>query len=143
MAAYGPRLMGGIDRVGISNFVSFLTNTSGYRQALRRAEYGDETDPLMRAFLENISPIRRAAQLTRPLLIFQGRNDPRVPVSESRQMVDEITATGGQVWYLEAADEGHGITRKANERIYLATVSLFLTELLARSAPSSIPGGGE
>ena len=143
MAAYGPRLMGGIDRVGISNFVSFLSNTSGYRQALRRAEYGDEREPQMREFLENISPTRRAAQLTRPLLIFQGRNDPRVPASESRQMVDEITAGGGQVWYLEAGDEGHGIRRKANQRIYLAAVSYFLTGLLDGFAGSAAPAGSE
>jgi dipeptidyl aminopeptidase/acylaminoacyl peptidase len=132
LAAYPERLMGGIDRVGISNFVSFLENTSDYRRALRRAEYGDETDPGMRQFLKEISPTGQAARLTKPLLVFQGRNDPRVPVSESRQMVAEIERAGGEVWYLEAQDEGHGIRRKDNQKIYLAVVSYFLSELLQR-----------
>ena len=132
LIAHGERLMGGIDRVGISNFVSFLENTSDYRRALRRAEYGDETDPAMREFLNTISPTRNAGRINKPVLIFQGRNDPRVPVTESRQMVAEIGAAGGEVWYLEAQDEGHGIRRKANERLYLAAVTVFLRDLLSR-----------
>ena len=130
LIAYGERLLGGIDRVGISNFVTFLENTSDYRRDLRRAEYGDETDPEMRAFLDAISPTRQAHRIVKPLLIFQGRNDPRVPVTESRQMVAEIEAGGGQVWYMEAADEGHGIRRKANQRMYYAAVVTFLRHLL-------------
>src|SRR6185312_9863632 len=57
LAAYSDRLRGGVDVVGISNFVSFLASTAAYRQDLRRAEYGDERDPKMRAFLERISPL--------------------------------------------------------------------------------------
>jgi dipeptidyl aminopeptidase/acylaminoacyl peptidase len=131
LVAHGERLLGGIDRVGISNFVTFLENTSDYRRGLRRAEYGDETDPHMRKFLESISPARQARRISKPLLVFQGLNDPRVPVSESRQMVAEIEAAGGEVWYLEAADEGHGIRRKANQRLYYAAVTAFLRRLLA------------
>ncbi len=133
LARYSDRLLGGIDRVGISNFVSFLENTSDYRRALRRAEYGDETDPAMRAFLESISPTRQVDRLTSPLLIFQGRNDPRVPASESRQMVAQIEKAGGEIWYMEAQNEGHGIRRKANQRLYLAAVSYFLEQLLKRA----------
>ncbi len=61
MVNYSDRLAGGIDVVGISNFVTFLTNTSAYRRDLRRAEYGDERDPKMRALLTNISPMNNAA----------------------------------------------------------------------------------
>ncbi len=132
LIAHGERLLGGIDRVGISNFVSFLENTSDYRRDLRRAEYGDERDPQMRTFLDEISPMGQARRIAKPLLIFQGRNDPRVPVTESRQMVAEIQAAGGEVWYMEAADEGHGIRRKANQRMYYAVVVTFLRELLER-----------
>ena len=61
LAAYNDRLRGGIDVVGISNFVTFLTSTSAYRRDLRRAEYGDERDPRMRGFLSRISPLTNAA----------------------------------------------------------------------------------
>ncbi len=132
LIAHGERLLGGIDRVGISNFVTFLEHTSDYRRDLRRAEYGDERDPQMRTFLDEISPMGQARRIAKPLLIFQGRNDPRVPVTESRQMVAEIQAAGGEVWYMEAADEGHGIRRKANQRMYYAVVVAFLRELLER-----------
>ena len=56
-AAYNDRLAGAIDIVGISNFNTFLKNTEGYRRDLRRAEYGDERDPKMRACFERISPL--------------------------------------------------------------------------------------
>ncbi|MEE8308639.1 MAG: S9 family peptidase [Gammaproteobacteria bacterium] len=127
---YSDRLLGGIDRVGISNFVTFLENTSPYRQELRRAEYGDERDPEMRRFLESIAPLNHVDRIGKPLLVLQGANDPRVPQSESEQMVTTIRNNGGEVWYLLALNEGHGLRRKANQRVYLETVGRFLTHLI-------------
>jgi dipeptidyl aminopeptidase/acylaminoacyl peptidase len=129
LAAYGDRLKGGIDEVGISNFVSFLENTAPYRRDLRRAEYGDERDPKMRAFLNQISPINKVALIRRPLLVVEGLNDPRVPPMESQQIVWRMRSKGGEVWYLAAKDEGHGFRKKANQDVYLETVSLFLNEM--------------
>jgi dipeptidyl aminopeptidase/acylaminoacyl peptidase len=129
LAAYSDRLRGGIDIVGISNFVTFLTNTSGYRRDLRRAEYGDEREPRMRAFLTRASPLNNAKAIRRPLLVVQGLNDPRVPASESEQMVRSIRAAGGEVWYLGAKDEGHGFRKKSNRDFYLATAAMFLERL--------------
>lgn len=103
---YGDRLRGGIDIVGISNFVTFLNNTSGYRRDLRRAEYGDERDPAMRTFLQRISPLNRAETIRKPLLVVQGLNDPRVPASESAQLVARVRGGGGEVWYLAARTRG-------------------------------------
>ena len=99
LAAYSDRLRGGIDVSGISNFVSFLGSTSPYRRDLRREEYGDERDPKMRVFLNRISPLNNSAQIRRPLLVVQGLNDPRVPATESQQMVYRIRAKGGEAWY--------------------------------------------
>jgi len=59
----------------------------------------------------------------------QGLNDPRVPASESQQMVWRIRGKGGQVWYLAAKDEGHGFRRKANRDVYLETTAMFLNNL--------------
>jgi dipeptidyl aminopeptidase/acylaminoacyl peptidase len=131
LAAYGDRLRGGIDVVGISNFVTFLSNTSAYRRDQRRVEYGDERDPGMRALLTRISPLNNATAIRRPLLVVQGLNDPRVPASESEQMVARIRSRGGEVWYLAAKDEGHGFRKKPNRDFYLATAAAFL-ERLAR-----------
>ena len=127
---YGDRLVAGVERVGISNFVTFLENTQPYRQDLRRAEYGDERDPDMRAFLESISPLNRVAEIDTPLLISQGLNDPRVPASESAQIVAALKERGVPVWYVLANNEGHGFRRKAN-RDYLTAVTVeFLRERL-------------
>jgi dipeptidyl aminopeptidase/acylaminoacyl peptidase len=128
---FGDRLRGGIDMVGISSFVTFLESTSAYRRDLRRPEYGDERLPRMRAYLQRISPLTNAARISRPLLVVQGLNDPRVPASESQQMVAKIRARGGEVWYLAAKDEGHGFRKKANRDFYQRTVVTFLQKQLA------------
>jgi dipeptidyl aminopeptidase/acylaminoacyl peptidase len=129
LASYSDRLRGGIDVVGISNFNTFLNNTSPYRQDLRRAEYGDERDPRMRAFFSRISPFNNTMSIRRPLLVVQGLNDPRVPASESEQMVARVRANGGEAWYLAAKDEGHGFRKKSNRDFYLETVAAFLQKL--------------
>ena len=126
---YSDRLAGGIDIVGISNFVTFLQNTSAYRKDLRRVEYGDERDPKMRAFLQQISPLTNASAIRKPLLVVQGLNDPRVPASESAQMVQKLRQNGVAVSYLAAKDEGHGFRKKGNRDAYLAAVVQFLREL--------------
>jgi dipeptidyl aminopeptidase/acylaminoacyl peptidase len=126
MVNFGDRLRGGIDVVGISNFVTFLESTSAYRRALRRPEYGDERLPKMRAYLQRISPLTNAARISKPLLVVQGLNDPRVPASESQQMVAKIRARGGEVWYLAARDEGHGFKKKPNRDFYQKTIVAFL-----------------
>ncbi len=126
---YNDRLAGGVDVVGISNFVTFLENTAPYRKDVRRPEYGDERDPEMRAFLEKISPLNNAKAITKPLFIIQGLNDPRVPASEADQMKEIVRSNGGEVWYLGAKDEGHGFRKKKNRDFQTAAQTLFLKEL--------------
>ena len=130
MTHYNERLMAGIDIVGISHFVTFLTNTQDYRRDLRRVEYGDERIPEMRAFMEKIAPLNNAAKITKPMFIIQGLNDPRVPASEAEQMVAKIRANGGEVWYLAAKDEGHGFRKKANRDFQSAATVMFLRRTL-------------
>jgi dipeptidyl aminopeptidase/acylaminoacyl peptidase len=126
---YSDRLRGGVDVSGIADFVSFLTNTAPYRQDQRRAEYGDERDLEMRGFLRRISPLTNADRITRPLLVVHGKNDPRVPLSEADQIVNKLRARGGEVWYLLAADEGHGYRKKQNRDAYYETFAQFLMML--------------
>jgi len=130
MTHYNDRLRCGLDVVGISNFVTFLENTQGYRRDLRRVEYGDEREPRMREFLTKISPTTNASKITKPMLIVQGKNDPRVPVTEATQMVASIRRNQGPVWYLEASDEGHGFAKKKNRDIEFAARVLFIQKYL-------------
>ncbi|HEV7359350.1 MAG TPA: S9 family peptidase [Steroidobacteraceae bacterium] len=129
MVNYSDRLRGGIDVSGIADFVSFLTNTAPYRQNQRRAEYGDERDLEVRAFLRRISPLTSADRISRPLLVVHGKNDPRVPLSEAEQIVNKLRARGTEVWYLLAADEGHGYRKKLNRDAYYETCAQFLMTL--------------
>ncbi len=123
---FGDRLRAGVERVGISNFVTFLKNTQGYRRDLRRAEYGDERDPDMRAFLQGISPLNQVGRIALPMLIAQGLNDPRVPASESEQIVAALRERDVPVWYVLARDEGHGFRKKVNRDYLMAATALFL-----------------
>jgi dipeptidyl aminopeptidase/acylaminoacyl peptidase len=127
---FADRIAGGISTVGISNFVSFLENTESYRRDLRRSEYGDERDPQMRAFLESISPLNHVERITQPLLVVQGRNDPRVPWTESEQIVRRLQARGVEVGYLLADNEGHGFARRENADYYFGAVVQFLDRTL-------------
>jgi dipeptidyl aminopeptidase/acylaminoacyl peptidase len=129
MTHFNDRLRGGIDIVGISNFVTFLESTAEYRRDLRRPEYGDERDPKMREFLQQISPLNNVGKIAKPMLIVQGQNDPRVPVTESEQMVAKIRANGGEVWYLVGLNEGHGFAKRDNIDYYQWAVALFLEKL--------------
>ncbi|WP_293413576.1 prolyl oligopeptidase family serine peptidase [Piscinibacter sp.] len=118
--------------MGISNFVTFLRNTESYRRDLRRVEYGDEREPAMRAFLERISPLTNAERITKPLLVVQGRNDPRVPYTEAEQIVEKVRANGTPVWYLRAENEGHGFRRKENADFQFYVTTLFLQQTLLK-----------
>ena len=130
MIRFAQSIRAGIDLVGISNFLTFLETTRPYRRDLRRAEYGDERKPQIRAFLGRISPLRQASRIKAPLLVVQGANDPRVPVTESEQLVKEVRENGGEVWYLLANNEGHGFRRKPNRDFYQSVVAEFLNRHL-------------
>ena len=129
---YSDRLAAGLERVGISNFVTFLRNTQAYRRDLRRVEYGDERIPEMREFLESIAPLNQVHKIRKPLMVSQGQNDPRVPASESEQIVAALRGADIPVWYVLALDEGHGFYKKPNADYNAAASALFLQRFLLR-----------
>jgi dipeptidyl aminopeptidase/acylaminoacyl peptidase len=129
LANYGDRLVGGVELAGIADLVSFLADTAPYAQALGRAEYGDERDPDMRAYLRRISPLTNADRISHPLLVVHGKNDPRVPLAEAREIVFRLRSRGGEVWFLEATDEGHGFRKQQNREAYYRTFAQFLKSL--------------
>ena len=136
---YGNRLRAAVDVVGISNFNTFLKNTESYRRDLRRAEYGDERLPEIAAFFEKTAPLNNAAKIVTPLFVIQGGNDPRVPRTESEQMVARVKQNGTPVWYLMARDEGHGFAKKGNQDFQFYATLLFVRQYLlgGDAAPSS------
>ncbi|MGM0711506.1 S9 family peptidase [Brevibacillus parabrevis] len=106
----------GVDIVGISHFGTFLKNTGEWRRKLREVEYGylGEDDD----FFEEIAPLNHSAKIKAPLLVFHGRNDTRVPVSEAEQLVADMQGRGQQVALHVFEDEGH-FTEKLDNHITL------------------------
>jgi dipeptidyl aminopeptidase/acylaminoacyl peptidase len=129
MTHFNDRFRCAVDVVGISSWVTFLEHTEAYRRDLRRVEYGDERDPDMRRFLESISPIEHVGNITKPMFIEAGGNDPRVPYTEGQQMTAALRARGVPVWYLLAADEGHGFAKKSNRDFQFAVTVMFYSEV--------------
>jgi dipeptidyl aminopeptidase/acylaminoacyl peptidase len=136
-AAFFPlRIRAAVDVVGVSSLTTLLANTSAYRQDLRRAEYGDERIPEVRAVLERISPLNKADAIEAALFVQQGKNDPRVPMSEAEQIVKAVRGRGKDVWYLLALNEGHGFKKRENQDFAFAASVLFFQEKLV--GPSSV-----
>jgi len=140
---YSDKIRCALDVVGPSNLATFLEHTQPYRQDLRRAEYGDERDPDMRAFLEKIAPAKNADKIRKPLYVVQGKNDPRVPASESIQMVQAIRESGTPVWFLMANDEGHGFGKKKNSDYLFYTqiefMKMYLLDQMSVSPATNSP----
>src|SRR5580704_2134163 len=128
---YSDRLRAGVDIVGVASFNTMLKTTSAYRQDLRRAEYGDERDPKMRAFFTRTDPLNNAGNIHSALLVAHGRNDPRVPFTEAQQIVAKVRGNGRTVWTIYAANEGHGFQKKANRDYLNAAIAMFLRQNLA------------
>jgi dipeptidyl aminopeptidase/acylaminoacyl peptidase len=128
---YSDRIRGTISESGISNLASFVERTEGWRRGLQRSEFGDERDPKTREFLERVAPLNNAQKITKPLLIIQGQNDPRVPLAEAEKIV---AATKGRipVWYVLARNEGHGFVQKSNRDYRTYATILFVKEFLLK-----------
>ena len=129
---YSDRIRCSVDIVGMSNLVTFLEHTEAYRRDLRRVEYGDEREPKMREFLERIAPMNNIEKIKKPMFVIAGKNDPRVPVSESQQVADALKKQSTPVWLLIAKDEGHGYRKKGNQDFQFYATVEFLREYLLK-----------
>jgi len=118
----------GVDIVGISNFVTFLKNTAAWRRSLRESEYGSLEHDL--ETLERVSPIHKIDKIVAPLMIIQGDNDERVPLSESIQMYEKLKEKGLQVELMRFADEGHGLAKLNNKIKAYSRVIQWLQEIV-------------
>ena len=116
----------GVDFVGIANWVTFLENTGDWRRSHREAEYGSLADD--RELLEAISPIHSVEEISCPLFVQHGENDPRVPVGEARQIADELAERGVPVETCLFDDEGHHTTKLDNRIEQFERIGAFLDE---------------
>lgn len=119
----------GASVVGMSNLVTFLENTAAYRRSLRTTEYGDPDQD--REALIALSPITYVDRVCGPLLVIQGANDPRVPVGEAVQIHEALTARNVECNLIVFPDEGHGMTKRANQVTALGQVLDFFGRHLA------------
>jgi dipeptidyl aminopeptidase/acylaminoacyl peptidase len=117
-----------VDTVGISNWESFLKNTSGYRRRQREVEYGRLDRDI--DFLRSISPIAKIDRIRAPLFVIAGRNDPRVPWTEGQQMVDALRKRGATVEWKVYDDEGHGVSKLKNRLELYPLVADFLDKYM-------------
>lgn len=121
----------GVDIVGISHFRTFLENTGEWRRKLREAEYGSLAEDS--EFFEEIAPLNHSARINVPLLVFHGRNDTRVPVSEAEQLVADMKERGQLVDLHIFEDEGHMTEKLENHITMNHKISEFFLHHLANS----------
>lgn len=105
----------GINIFGVTNWVRTLESIPPYWEAFRKSLYDELGDPSTdKERLHNISPVFFGQNVKKPVLVVQGKNDPRVLKIESDDMVESIRSGGTYVDYLVFDDEGHGFSKKAN-----------------------------
>jgi dipeptidyl aminopeptidase/acylaminoacyl peptidase len=127
---YNDKICCTLPIVGPSNLVTLLEHTEAYRRDLRRVEYGDERDPKIREYLEKTAPLNNSEKIRKPVFAVVGKNDPRVPWTESRQMLDKLKGNGITTWFLMANDEGHGYAKKKNQDFQFYATVMFVRQFL-------------
>ncbi|MCA1592974.1 MAG: S9 family peptidase [Acidobacteria bacterium] len=129
----------GVDLFGVSNWVRTLQSIPPYWESFRKSLYREIGDPSTELEkLRAASPLFHADKITRPLIVLQGKNDPRVIKPESDEIVENIKRRNGTVEYVVFDNEGHGFTKKANEiRAYKAILD-FLDKYLKGSGSAPL-----
>lgn len=121
----------GVDLFGVANWIRTLESIPPYWEPFRKALYKEVGDPVKdRQFLMDTSPLYHADKITKPLMVLQGKNDPRVIKPESDDIVAAIQKKGGIVEYVVFDNEGHGFTKKENEIKGYSAILVFLDKYL-------------
>jgi dipeptidyl aminopeptidase/acylaminoacyl peptidase len=122
----------GVDLVGVANMTTFLRSTSGVIREIFKLEFGDVDKDA--AFLATISPIEQVDRITKPLFVYAGANDPRVPRPESDQIVRALRERKVPVEYMVADNEGHSMARRENQIAFYSRSAAFLEKQMAEPA---------
>lgn len=124
----------GVNIFGVSNWLRTLQNTPPWWESFKQALFKEMGDPAKdEAMLREISPVFHANKITKPLLVLQGANDPRVLKAESDDIVAAVKQKGVPVEYIVFDDEGHGFTKKKNQLVgYQKTLEFLDRHLKSR-----------
>jgi dipeptidyl aminopeptidase/acylaminoacyl peptidase len=112
-ARHADRFQAFVDIFGPSNLITFASAVPEFWKPLMKQWLGDPEEDRERLVAD--SPITYLDQMTRPMLVIQGANDPRVVKAESDQIVEALKGRGAEVDYIVFDDEGHGFMHKENE----------------------------
>jgi dipeptidyl aminopeptidase/acylaminoacyl peptidase len=129
MAFHPGEFAAAVDLFGVSNVLRALLLVppwlAEYRDGLYE-EVGNPWDPRQWPHFWDISPLYRARNIRKPLMVVQGANDARVPVAESEDIVKAVRRNGVPVEYLLLPDEGHGFSKRADEVLVFRRMKEFL-----------------
>ncbi|MGA9586627.1 MAG: alpha/beta fold hydrolase [Terracidiphilus sp.] len=128
--------------VALSNLITLLDAIPPYWEAARKQMYArmaDPTTPDGKALLIAESPLTKAKDIVTPLMVVQGKNDPRVNIRESNQIVAAVRDNGKPVEYLVAPDEGHGFARPINNLAMVTAMEEFLPKYLGGRDQKDVP----
>lgn len=136
LAFHPDEFKAGVDIFGVSNWVRTLESIPPYWESFREALYQEIGNPgTQRDFLIETSPLFHAGKINKPLIVLQGRNDPRVILPESDEIVAAVRKNGVPVEYVVFDDEGHGFSKKKNQITGYGAILAFLdTHLKAAAA---------
>jgi dipeptidyl aminopeptidase/acylaminoacyl peptidase len=132
--------------VAPSNLITLLDAIPPYWEAGRKQMYArmaDPTTPEGKALLIAESPLTKAKDIVTPLMVVQGKNDPRVNIRESNQIVAAVRDNGKPVEYLVAPDEGHGFARPINNLAMVTAMEEFLPKYLGGRDQKDVPADVE
>ena len=121
----------GVDIFGVTNWYRTLSSIPAWWEAQRNALYKELGNPETQGdYLKSISPLFHAEKITKPMIVLQGKNDPRVLQVESDEMVEAVRKNGVPVEYVVFEDEGHGFRKKENQITGYTAILKFLEEHL-------------
>jgi dipeptidyl aminopeptidase/acylaminoacyl peptidase len=135
LAEYPGEFVAGVSLYGVADWITALEIASPALKASDRIEYGDITEEEWRAFYLLNSPIRKAGQITVPVLYSHGVKDPRIDIYETEVMVKTLRANGVEAPFVRIPDEGHGWRKLSNQLFYYRKQAEFLEEKLGVSEP--------
>ena len=129
----------GVDIFGVSNWLRTLKSIPPWWESQREALYKEIGDPARQEqLLRDISPLFHAEKISKPLLVLQGANDPRVIQPESDEIVEAVKKNGVPVEYVIFPDEGHGFTKRKNEVEAYSRMLGFLDKHLKAAGPAPV-----
>jgi dipeptidyl aminopeptidase/acylaminoacyl peptidase len=134
LAFFPEEFEAGVNIFGVTNWIRTLRSIPPYWESFRKALYAEMGDPYTSdsVMLFNTSPLFHAQNVTKPLIVLQGKNDPRVLQVESDEIVEAVRRKGVSVEYVLFDDEGHGFVKKENEIEGYGKILEFLDKHLKR-----------